>query len=120
MERIPRPPLLSLFAARGGRQRAGARRAARARAPAQSDSERARRVYQPACGARTLLKFSFLPFPPLALFSPLRGSTTTVFLPNLHAFSWRLIFARKLAATLMLFSSRLPPVFPPLNTSSPF
>ena len=39
---------------------------------------------------------------------------------NLHAFSWRLIFARNLAATLMLFCSRLPPVFPPLNTSSPF
>ena len=36
---------------------------------------------------------------------------------NLHAFSWRLIFARKLAATLMLFSSRLAPAFPPLNTS---
>ena len=39
---------------------------------------------------------------------------------NLHAFSWRLIFARKLAARLMLFSWRLLPVFPPLNTSSPF
>ena len=39
---------------------------------------------------------------------------------NLHAFSWRLIFARKLAATLMLFCSALPPVFPPLNASSPF
>ena len=39
---------------------------------------------------------------------------------NLHAFSWRLIFARKLAATLMLFCSALPPVFPPFHPSSPF
>ena len=29
-------------------------------------------------------------------------------------------FCSQLAATLMLFCSRLPPVFPPLNTSSPF
>ena len=36
---------------------------------------------------------------------------------NLHAFSWRLIFARNLAATLMLFCSRLPPA-PPFNASN--
>ena len=39
---------------------------------------------------------------------------------NLHAFSWRLIFPRSLAATRMLFCSGLPPVFPPFHPSSPF